>query len=106
MQRRLSGIRLRVVCVCTSLNQELTQPPVSVKNGSGKAQIVAERLQACALLEQELHGADVAIIGTPLEQGDTVLVGGICGMAIRKVFEDQIRAAIANLFRYRHGGGY
>ena len=94
VQRRFAGIRQRPVDVRALRDQELAQMRMPVKHGSVEVVVVSERLKRLTLAEQELDGADITVIGAPLDQGYPMIVLRGRRAAGSDEIEDQIRAPV------------
>ncbi len=67
-----------------------------MERGGIEAKVVSQRLQGLAVGEQEFYGADIAIVGAPLEERSTIAVLGSCGIPCLYVIEHEISATILN----------
>ena len=106
MERRFSGSRRSMVHVRAALEKKLAKPPVAVESSSAQSEILAERFELCAVDEKKFYGADVTVIGAPVQQGNAIGIDGVRGMAGGEVFKDQISAAVLNFPRYGHSRGF
>jgi len=67
MKRSFAGVRFSVVRVGAAFKEELTQAPVAMKCCGIEAEVVTQRTDRDAVPEKEFHGADVAVVGTPVD---------------------------------------
>ena len=52
-----------------------------MKRSGVETQVVAERFEDFSVGEEEPNGADVAVLGAPLDERHLILVFGGCGVA-------------------------
>ena len=74
MQRRLTCIRIRLIDVGASLDQELTQAPVPEVGRGIKPEGRPERIEPLPVLEEEPDRADVAESDAPGDQRRTIML--------------------------------
>src|SRR5262249_16266189 len=82
--------------------EELAQLPMPVERRAIEVQVHPQRLQQCPTRNQVADGADVAVVGAPLHQGDSAAINGISSVALSKVIEHQIGASIRDPFEHRY----
>jgi hypothetical protein len=65
-------------------------------------QIVSQRIERSALREQMLYGAHISVVGAPLEQRNSILIGECRGAAFAEELKDEIRAPFGYFFQECH----
>jgi hypothetical protein len=100
VQRRFSGIWPRLVYISTLLDQILAQMRMSVESSRAEAVVVPQRLERFSVGEQELHCADIAVIGAPLKERHAVFVCRSRRVTRGYVIEHQVCAPVGNLLEY------
>src|SRR5687767_11236182 len=73
---------------------------MSVKSGCAEAVVVAQRLERLSLGDEELDGADIAVVGAPLEKRYPVFVCRSRRVARSDMIEHQVCAPICNTLKY------
>ena len=73
---------------------------MSVESGRAEAVVVPQRLERLSVGEQELDGADIAVVGAPLKKRYAVFVCRSRRVARSDVIEHQVGAPIRNSIKY------
>jgi hypothetical protein len=104
VQWSFSGIRQRTVAIRAIFNEELAQPPVSMKGRAIKIHIFPKRLERRSVGQQKPDATDVAVVSADLDERHSVGVGRVGGMTCGNIIEHQIgapiRDSIKNIFAH------
>jgi hypothetical protein len=73
---------------------------MSVESGRAEVVVVPQRLERLSVREQELDGADIAVVGAPLKQRYAAFVCRSRRVARSDVIEHQVCAPVCNLLKH------
>ena len=82
------------------LDEKLAEAPVPVEGRAVQAQVLSQRIQGLAAVEEPAKGADVAVVGAPLEQRHALRVARRRGVARGQVVEDEVRPPVLNAIQH------
>jgi hypothetical protein len=100
VQRRLAGFGSRPVHIRTLLDQKSTKTRMSVEGSHVEIIVLPQGLKGLSVREEELHGADIAVVGAPLKERYAVLVRRRHRVARGDVFEHQVCVPVCNALEY------
>ena len=100
VQWLFTGVRHRVVYVRTLFDQVLAKTRVSVESGRVEAVVVPQRLKRFSMSQQELDGADIAVVGAPLKKRDATLVCRGCRVTPGDVIKHKVGASVCDSIEY------
>jgi len=73
---------------------------MSVESGRAEIVVFPQRLERLSVGDQELHGADIAVVGAPLKNRYAVFIRRGRRVTRRDVIEYQVCAPFCNLIKY------